>query len=164
MRWVRPVNGPWPIYGHAKDGDVKQNKTEHFFFYVNESGWGRVGNENFITTPTLFKQTETCSPVALGQWRNHVKMSVHANEAGNKENVNVSPAFHVKKKKKRPTIYLHFQTKMKKLPRHKNTETISWQRVSREGVGGGGGGSIWKCSSSPRLRQWQEGERRAPEK
>lgn len=61
------------------------------------------------------------------------KMSKHANEAGNKENVNSSPALHVKNQR---TIYLHFQTKQKKkLPRHENIENNKLP-TSLGGVGG----------------------------
>lgn len=43
-------------------------------------------------------------------------MSKHANEAGNKENVNLSPALHVKKKKKNSEQFISIlKRKMKKV-------------------------------------------------
>lgn len=100
------------LYCLAKDRDVKRNgkKNKHFFTSTCEA-------EEKASLGTL-----SLHPQFLSKHRNipsscpwaaeePQKMSKHANEAGNKENVNSSPAFHVKNQR---TIYLHFQTKNEK--------------------------------------------------
>lgn len=47
------------------------------------------------------------------------KMSIHANEPGNKENVNPSPALHVKPSNNLSSFSVEYE---KKLPRHENIE------------------------------------------
>lgn len=101
------------LYCLAKDRDVKQNgkKISTFFILMCEA-------EEKASLGTL-----SLHPYFLSKHRNipsscpwaaeePQKMSKHANEAGNKENVNSSPALHVKNQR---TIYLHFQTEKKKV-------------------------------------------------